>query len=60
MKETDKIYIAGHNGMVGAALIKALKIKGFNNLVYLTSKELDLRIFIRQPADSFKHSKCGI
>jgi len=43
MKETDKIYIAGHNGMVGAALIKALKIKGFNNLVYLTSKELDLR-----------------
>lgn len=43
MRETDKIYIAGHNGMVGSAIIRALKLKGFSNLVYRTSKELDLR-----------------
>lgn len=43
MKETDKIYIAGHNGMVGSAIARALNQKGFSNLVYRTSKELDLR-----------------
>lgn len=43
MKETDKIYIAGHNGMVGSAIVRLLKLKGFSNLVYRTSKELDLR-----------------
>ncbi|HRI24075.1 MAG TPA: GDP-L-fucose synthase [Ferruginibacter sp.] len=43
MKKTDKIYVAGHNGMVGSAIVRALKQKGFTNLVYRTSKELDLR-----------------
>ncbi|MBP9097493.1 MAG: GDP-L-fucose synthase [Ferruginibacter sp.] len=43
MKATDKIYIAGHNGLVGSALVRALKAAGFSNLVYRTSKELDLR-----------------
>lgn len=43
MKKTDKIYIAGHNGMVGSAIVMALNLRGFSNLVYRTSKELDLR-----------------
>lgn len=43
MRKTDKIYVAGHNGMVGSAIVRALKQKGFANLVYRTSKELDLR-----------------
>lgn len=43
MNKTDKIYVAGHNGMVGSAIVKALKHKGFTNLVFRTSKELDLR-----------------
>lgn len=43
MKKTDKIYIAGHNGMVGSAIVRALNSRGFTNLVYRTSKELDLR-----------------
>jgi len=43
MRETDKIYIAGHNGMVGSAIVRALKTRGFENLVYRTSAELDLR-----------------
>lgn len=43
MTKADKIYIAGHNGMVGSAIVRALKQKGFTNLVYRTSKELDLR-----------------
>lgn len=43
MRKTDKIYVAGHNGMVGSAIVRALKQKGFTNLVYRTSKELDLR-----------------
>ena len=42
MNKTDKIYVAGHNGMVGSAIVKALKHKGFTNLVFRTSKELDL------------------
>jgi len=43
MRKTDKIYIAGHNGMVGSAIVRALMQKGFTNLVYRTSKEMDLR-----------------
>lgn len=37
-----KIYVAGHNGMVGSAIKRHLESKGFNNIVYKTSKELDL------------------
>jgi GDP-L-fucose synthase len=40
---TDKIYIAGHKGLVGSAIVRALEQQGFKNLVYKTSKELDLR-----------------
>src|SRR6478609_3084372 len=43
MNSADKIYIAGHKGLVGSAIVRALKEKGFTNLVYKTSKELDLR-----------------
>ncbi len=43
MKTTDKIYIAGHRGMVGAALVRKFKKEGFTNIVTRTSKELDLR-----------------
>ena len=43
MDKKDKIYIAGHNGMVGSSIIKKLKSEGYSNLVYKSSKELDLR-----------------
>jgi len=39
----DKIYIAGHTGMVGSALLRKLKSVGFTNFILRTSKELDLR-----------------
>jgi GDP-L-fucose synthase len=43
MQKSDKIYIAGHNGMVGSAIKRHLEAEGHNNLIYKTSKELDLR-----------------
>ena len=43
MNKTDKIYVAGHTGMVGTAIVNALLNRGFTNLVYRSSKELDLR-----------------
>ncbi|CAN5754041.1 GDP-L-fucose synthase [soil metagenome] len=43
MNPTDKIYVAGHNGLVGSAIMRALRSAGFINLVYRSSKELDLR-----------------
>jgi GDP-L-fucose synthase len=43
MNTTDKIYIAGHNGMVGSAIVRKLKEEGYNNLVVRPSKKLDLR-----------------
>lgn len=43
MKQTDKIYVAGHRGMVGSAIIRRLQKDGFNNIVTRTSAELDLR-----------------
>src|SRR5210317_847018 len=43
VKKSDKIYIAGHHGMVGSACWRALEAEGYTNLVGKTSKELDLR-----------------
>ena len=43
MEKNDKIYIAGHRGMVGSALYRRLKKEGFENFVFRTSDELDLR-----------------
>jgi GDP-L-fucose synthase len=43
MELNSKIYVAGHRGMVGSAILRALKAKGFDNLVYATSAELDLK-----------------
>lgn len=43
MEKQSKIYIAGHRGMVGSALVRKLQKEGFENLVVRTSKELDLR-----------------
>lgn len=43
MEKSSKIYVAGHRGMVGSAIVRALKAKGYSNLVVRTSKELDLR-----------------
>ena len=39
----SKIYVAGHNGMVGSSVLRLLKLKGFNNLIFKSSNELDLR-----------------
>jgi GDP-L-fucose synthase len=43
MNKEIKIYIAGHNGMVGSAIWRALEKKGYSNLIGKTSAELDLR-----------------
>ncbi len=43
MQLHHKIYVAGHNGMVGSAIVRKLKTEGFENIVQRSSKELDLR-----------------
>jgi len=43
MNLNDKIYIAGHRGMVGSAILRQLKARGYTNFVLKTSSELDLR-----------------
>ena len=43
MEKTSKIYVAGHKGLVGSALVKALSKKGFTNIIGKTVKEMDLR-----------------
>ena len=43
MDINSKIYIAGHRGLVGSAIMRHLQAKGYKNLVYMTSAELDLR-----------------
>tara|TARA_B100000959_G_scaffold286476_1_gene365291 strand:- start:540 stop:1493 length:954 start_codon:yes stop_codon:yes gene_type:complete len=42
MKLNDKIYIAGHRGLVGSAIVRQLEARGFTNLLMRTHKELDL------------------
>jgi GDP-L-fucose synthase len=43
MNKSAKIYVAGHNGMVGSAIVRLLQKEGFNNLLIRRSSELDLR-----------------
>jgi GDP-L-fucose synthase len=43
MQTDKKIYVAGHRGLVGGAILRNLQKKGFNNLLTRTSAELDLR-----------------
>ncbi len=43
LQKSSKIYVAGHRGMVGSAVCRALKAKGYTNILGKTSKELDLR-----------------
>jgi len=42
MNTDDKIYIAGHKGLVGSSLYRELKKRGFSNLITKTHSELDL------------------
>ena len=42
MNFNDKIYVAGHNGMVGSAIVRKLREKGFINVITRSSSELDL------------------
>jgi GDP-L-fucose synthase len=42
INKTSKIYIAGHKGLVGSAIVKNLFSKGYKNLIYKTHRELDL------------------
>lgn len=43
MKPDNKIYVAGHRGMVGSAIVRKLQKEGYENLILRSSKELDLR-----------------
>lgn len=43
MEKHEKIFVAGHRGLVGSAIVRKLQAEGYNNLVLRTSSELDLR-----------------
>jgi GDP-L-fucose synthase len=43
VEKDAKLYVAGHRGLVGSAIMRKLKKEGYNNLVYRTSSDLDLR-----------------
>ena len=42
MNKDSKIYVAGHRGLVGSAIVRNLEAKGYTNIVYRTHEELDL------------------
>lgn len=56
MKKNSKIYVAGHKGLVGSAIVRKLEILGYNNLVTKTRGELDLLDY-SSVADFFSQEK---
>ncbi|MBV9618833.1 MAG: GDP-L-fucose synthase [Verrucomicrobia bacterium] len=56
MEKSDKIFIAGHGGMVGSAITRALEARGFSNLIKRTRAELDLAV-ARSVAEFFQKDK---
>ena len=59
VNKNSKIYIAGHKGMVGSSCKRILLENGFNNLIYVDSKKLDLRDQI-QVKNFFKKYKPNV
>jgi len=43
IKFNSKIYIAGHNGLVGSAILRKLRLKGYKNIIFKSRKQLDLK-----------------
>lgn len=56
MDKNSKIYVAGHRGLVGSAIFRALEKQGFTNIVTRTSDQVDLRDY-KQTADFFAEEK---
>lgn len=56
MEKHARIYVAGHRGMVGSAIVRKLESEGYNNLILRTSSELDLRDQ-KQTSDFFQSEK---
>ena len=56
MDSLSKIYIAGHRGLVGSAIVRALKKQGYNNFILRTHSELDL-LDQKSATDFFKKEK---
>ncbi len=56
MEKNEKVYVAGHRGMVGSAIMRKLKEEGFTNIVTATSSQLDLRNQ-QQVLDFFEREK---
>ncbi|HEX3204504.1 MAG TPA: GDP-L-fucose synthase, partial [Nitrospiraceae bacterium] len=56
METTARIYVAGHRGMVGSAIVRLLQRKGYHNLLLQTSQELDLRDS-RRATEFFDHAR---
>jgi len=56
MNKDSKIYVAGHRGMVGSAILRKLQKEGYSNIITKTSQELDLRIQ-KEVDDFFKLEK---
>lgn len=56
MNKDSKIYVAGHRGLVGSAIVENLRDKGYTNIVYRTHKELDLTNQV-DVADFFEDEK---
>ena len=51
MEKEAKIYVAGHRGMVGSAIVRCLEAQGYHNILTRTSKELDLKR--QEPVEKF-------
>ena len=43
INKNSKIYVAGHNGLIGSAILRRLKDKGYTNIIYRSKKQLDLK-----------------
>ena len=56
MDKSSRIYVAGHTGMVGSAIVRALKARGYENLLLMNRGELDLRGH-RPVADYFRATR---
>ena len=59
MEKNAKIYVAGHRGMVGSAIVRELQRQGYTNIITRTHRELDPDTDIKKIADTFEAFRRG-
>ena len=60
IKNTDKVFVAGHKGLIGSAIVRKLKSKGYKNILTIDKKKLNFRFVVITLYEQLKRKYFGV